>query len=154
MTTAMLCRVMVPGEEQKVLALVMRGFHELVRPDFSAEGAAEFARAAQSFVVEHPDGHRITVAERDGRIVGMIDVRDSSHVCLFFVESTERGNGTGRALLDSALQHSRSEWPGLSAITVNSSPWAVQVYERLGFLATAPEIERNGIRAVPMAKQL
>jgi predicted GNAT family N-acyltransferase len=145
---------MAPGEEREVLALVMRGFDELVRPDFSDEGAAEFARAAQSFVVERQDGHRITVAERGGRIVGMIDVRDSSHVCLFFVESAERGRGTGRALLDSAMQQCLAAQPGPWTITVNSSPWAVPVYERLGFLATSSEIEHNGMRAVPMTKQL
>jgi GNAT superfamily N-acetyltransferase len=146
-------RDMVPTEEQAILALVMRGFDELVRPDFSSEGAAEFARAARAFVIARPAGHRITVAEHDGRIVGMIDLRDSSHVCLFFVESSDRGRGIGRALLESAIERaSAASIP--STITVNSSPWAVSVYERLGFLATGPEIERNGIRAVPMAKGL
>jgi GNAT superfamily N-acetyltransferase len=143
-------RDMVPGEEQTVLALVMRGFDELVRPDFTEEGAAEFSRAARSFVVDHPEGHCITVAEHEGRIAGMIDVRDASHVCLFFVESTDRSQGIGRALLLAAIERR----PAASIITVNSSPWAVPVYERLGFVASGPEIGRNGIRAVPMAKRL
>ena len=147
-------RDMVAGEEQAVLALVMRGFDELVRPDFSDEGVSEFTRAAQSFVMERPDGHRITIAERGGQIVGMVDVRDSCHVSLFFVEPDDRGHGVGRTLLESAIECCLSAEPGLSAITVNSSPWAVPVYERLGFVATGSEIERNGIRALPMAKPL
>jgi GNAT superfamily N-acetyltransferase len=92
-----------PGEEQEVLSLVMRGFDELVHPDFSDEGIAEFIRSARSFVLERPDGHRITVAEHDERVAGMIDVRDSSHVALFFVEAGERGQGIGRALLATAM---------------------------------------------------
>ena len=145
---------MDPGEEQAVLALVMRGFDEVVRPDFSDEGVSEFTRAASAFVLEHPAGHRITIAERDGRLVGMIDLRDSCHICLLFVEAGERGQSVGRALLETAIEHRSSPEPTPSAITVNSSPWAVPVYERLGFVSTGPEIERNGIRAVPMAMQL
>jgi predicted GNAT family N-acyltransferase len=145
---------MVSGEEQAVLALVMRGFDERVRPDFSDQGAVEFTRAARCFVVERPAGHRITVAEHEGRLVGMIDVRDSSHISLFFVERNDRGHGVGRTLLESAIEPCLSAEPRPSAITVNSSPWAVPVYEGLGFIATGSDIERNGIRAVPMAKRL
>jgi GNAT superfamily N-acetyltransferase len=145
---------MVSCEEQAVLALVMRGFDELVRPDFSDQGVAEFARAARSFVVERPADHRVTIAERAGRLVGMIDVRDSSHISLFFVEPDDREHGVGRALLESAIECCLSAEPRPSAISVNSSPWAVPVYERLGFTATGSEIERNGIRAVPVAKPL
>jgi GNAT superfamily N-acetyltransferase len=137
-------RDMAPGEEQAVLDLVMRGFDELVRPDFSDEGASEFTRAATSFVIDRPAGHHITVAESTGELVGMVDVRDRSHVCLFFVDADYRGRGVGRELLAAALGADSS------SVTVNSSPWAVPVYERLGFVSTGPEIERNGIRAVPM----
>jgi GNAT superfamily N-acetyltransferase len=140
-------RDMAPGEEREVLGLVMRGFDELVRPDFSDDGATEFERAASSFVIDHPAGHHITVAERDGAIVGMIDIRDGSHVCLFFVDAGARRVGVGRRLMASTTGN------GCSAITVNSSPWAVPVYESLGFVATGPEIERNGIRAVPMVQR-
>jgi hypothetical protein len=35
------------------------------------------------------------VAEREGELLGMIDVRDSSHASPFFVESGERGHGVG-----------------------------------------------------------
>jgi len=138
---------MASGEERAVLDLVMRGFDELVRPDFSDEGVSEFTRAATAFVLERPAGHHITVAEGDGKLVGMIDVRDGSHICLFFVDADSRGCGIGRELLGSAAQ------AGSATLTVNSSPWAVPVYERLGFAATGPEIERNGIRAVPMVRR-
>jgi GNAT superfamily N-acetyltransferase len=140
-------RDMAADEAQAVLDLVMRGFDELVRPDFSDEGASEFTRTATSFVIDHPAGHHITVAESDGELVGMIDVRDRSHVCLFFVDTRSRRRGIGRGLLESALG---AESPTL---TVNSSPWAVPVYECLGFVSAGPEIERNGIRAVPMVRR-
>jgi GNAT superfamily N-acetyltransferase len=144
-------RDMAAGEESAVLALVMRGFDEFVRPDFTDEGAAEFTAAARSFVLDHPTDHRITVAERDGCLLGMIDVRDGSHICLFFVDRDSRGCGVGRAVLAAAERSSEAGTP--SRITVNSSLWAVPVYEHLGFAVTGPTIEHKGIRAVPMAKE-
>jgi GNAT superfamily N-acetyltransferase len=147
-------REMVSGEEARVFALVMCGFDEVVRPDFSAEGVAEFNRAARSFIFERPAGHCLRVAERGGRIVGMLDVRDHSHVCLFFVERDVRGTGVGRALLQAAIEGASQTGERRSTITVNSSTWAVKVYERLGFDATGPVSEQNGIRFVPMSRRL
>lgn len=141
------CRDMMPGEEQAVLDVVMRGFDVYVRRDFSALGVAEFTVSVRSFILERPDGHHIMVAEESGQIIGMIDVRDNTHVSLFFVEPAYHGQGIGRALMDFAFGDY------LGRVTVNSSPWAVPIYERLGFFATGPGMERNGVRAVPMVRQ-
>jgi GNAT superfamily N-acetyltransferase len=143
------CRDMRPGEEPEVLALVMRGFDGFVRPDLSAEGTSEFTRAARSFVVEHPVGHAVTVAERDGELHGMIDLRDGSHVSLFFVEAAHQRQGVGAALLDAAT----AKHPETAVVTVNSGPSAVSAYHALAFTATAPEAEVNGIRYVAMRKE-
>jgi GNAT superfamily N-acetyltransferase len=150
-------RDMTADEAEAALALVMRSFDKFVRPDFSDEGAQEFARSAREFIVARPPGHHICVAERAGRLVGVIDVRDESHVCLFFVEPEELGRGIGRGLLDFALAGAEGgdgAAPSTTAtvITVNSSPWAVPVYERLGFAVSGPLWELNGIRSVPMAR--
>jgi GNAT superfamily N-acetyltransferase len=135
------------GEEHSVLDIVLRGFNEFVRPDFTEQGVAEFMRAVNEFVVEHLDGHHVTIAEENGRLVGMIDVRDGTHVSLFFVEPSVRGRGVGRAL----MTHAFDGYNG--PVTVNSSRWAVPAYERLGFEVTGPEAEFLGIRSVPMVKR-
>lgn len=146
-------RDMADGERERVFDLVMRSFDRFLRPDYSDEGIGEFGRAAHSFVVERPVNHRISVAERDGALLGMIDVRDWSHICLFFVEPSEQGQGIGRALLAAAVEQSVRAGVSPRALTVNSSPWAVKVYERLGFARTGPLVEHKGIRAVPMTRQ-
>ena len=147
-------RDMASGEEPLVFELVMRGFDEVVRADCTEEGVAEFSRAVHSFIVERQPGHHVTVAERDGRPLGMIDIRDGWHVSLFFVESGDRGRGVGRALLETALRRPASGAAGPAEIAVNSSLWAVPIYERLGFTATGPVSEVKGIRFVPMVKRL
>lgn len=143
-------RDMRPGEELAVLALVMRAFDQFVRPDFSQDGEVEFTRSARRFVCDHPDGHAITVAESGGELIGMIDLRDGSHVSLFFVEAAHQRRGVGAALLAAALR----EHPETAAVTVNAGPSAVSAYLALGFAATAPEAEVNGIRYVAMRKEV
>ncbi len=145
---------MAPGEGAAVLALVMAGFDEFVRPDFSDEGVAEFERSARSFVLDRPEGHSLIVAEEGNRLVGMLDVRDGSHIALFFVDADRHGRGIGRSLLGHAIERCCVVDPDVRTVTVNSSPWAVPVYERLGFVAVGPESEHKGIRFVPMVKRL
>jgi GNAT superfamily N-acetyltransferase len=145
---------MLAGEDDRVLALVLRGFDEFVRPDFPEDGVAEFTRTARALVLERPAAHSITVAVDGNAVVGMIDVRDCSHVSLFFVEAGRQGGGVGRALLEHAIGCCLASSPATTSLTVNSSRWAVPVYGRLGFVAAGPESERNGIRSTPMVREL
>lgn len=147
-------RDMAPGEEAAVLELVMTGFDEFVRPDLSDEGAAEFERSARSFVLCRPDGHSLFVAEEAGAVVGMLDMRDGPHIALFFVDAHRHGRGIGRSLLAHATDRCRIADPDVRTVTVNSSLWAVPVYERLGFVAVGRESELKGIRFVPMVMRL
>jgi len=147
-------RAMQPGEQEIVLALAMRAFDEYVRPDFSDEGVAEFSRAVHSFLLEHPPGHVVTVAVRSGEIVGMIDVKNNAHISLFFVDPAHMGRGIGRGLVEEAVRSCRAARPDLEAITVHSSPWAVGVYEKLGFSRLGPEREQDGIRFTEMVRPL
>ncbi|MBU2601335.1 MAG: GNAT family N-acetyltransferase [Actinobacteria bacterium] len=147
-------RDMAPGEEAAVLALVMAGFDEFVRPDFTDEGVAEFERSARSFVLDRPDDHFLAVAEEGDRLLGMLDLRDGSHIALFFVDAGRQGRGIGRSLLAHAIERCRVADPDVGTMSVNSSPWAVPAYERLGFVAVDVESELKGIRFVPMIKQL
>jgi ribosomal protein S18 acetylase RimI-like enzyme len=141
---------MVDGEERDVLELVMRAFDADVRPDFSQRGVEEFVRSARSFVLDPPAGHEILVAEVDGELAGMLDLRDCSHVSLFFVDAAYRGRGVGRALVDRAVGRGCACDSAVRALTANSSPGAVGAYEALGFARTGDERTVDGIRSVPM----
>jgi len=148
------CRMIRQGEEQQVFSLIERVFDEFVRSDFTAEGVAEFLRAARLMVFERPPDHFTMVAISGDRIVGMIDMKGYSHVCLFFVDARCHGRGIGRRLFDNALAVCRNAKPDLAEVDVNSSVWAVPVYERLGFKQTQPEQTINGILFVAMSRLL
>ncbi|MDD5263771.1 MAG: GNAT family N-acetyltransferase [Candidatus Bipolaricaulis sp.] len=147
-------RMMRREDRESVFALVERGFDQFVRADFAEEGVAAFLRAARRMVFEQPPEHFVMVAARDGDIIGMIDMRHHSHICLFFVEPSCIGQGIGRGLLDRAIGECRKHKAGLRRIDVNSSLWAKPVYHSLGFRQAKPEQVVNGIRFVDMVKEL
>ena len=147
-------RMMRSEDRESVFALVGRGFDQFVRADLTEEGVAEFMRAARLMIFEQPAGHFVMLADSDAHVVGMIDMKNHSHICLFFVEPSCIGQGIGRGLLDQAIVKCRTQQPGLQKIDVNSSLWAVSVYRNLGFRQTKPEQMINGIRFVEMAKKL
>ena len=57
--------------------------------------------------------------------------------------------GIARALFSTLRDHCRTA-PDTPRITVNSSPYAVGAYRRLGFRATGDERTVDGIRFTPM----
>ncbi len=145
---------MLEKEKDEVFELVKTGFDEFVKQDLTDEGIKEFYRAARSFIHERPHNHFILVAYSEGRIIGMIDVRDYSHICLFFVSGEFHNKGIGRKLLLETISKCVSHSPGCKNIDVNSSIYAVNAYKRLGFVQTKEEQIINGIKFVPMVRTI
>jgi GNAT superfamily N-acetyltransferase len=152
METTIAYRPMQAGEESAVCDLVARVFEEFVAPGFSPEGVREFLGYAEpsALVQRAQDNHFVLVAVTEDQVVGMIEVRNHDHISLFFVDARVHRRGIGRELAGQALDICRHTRPDLKEIDVNSSPYAVPVYERLGFRQVGPERVKNGIRFVPM----
>lgn len=145
-------RPMKPGEEAEVARLVLRVFDEFVAPQFSKEGVQEFRNYIDPhlFLLRSRWEHFVILAVTQKEIVGMIEVRDDGHVSLFFVEGRHQGSGVGSELLRRALGICQRRNPEMSNATVNSSPNAVGVYERLGFRRAGAERAGDHIRSIPM----
>ena len=151
-----LYRAARPGEEAAVSNLVARSFNEFIAPDFSEEGIEEFFNYAnpRSLAKRLEGSHFVLVAESEGEIIGMIEIREMKHISMLFVDKAHHGKGTGRELLRFALERIKSESLPPEEITVNSSRFAVPFYERLGFTKTSEEKTINGVVHVPMALTL
>lgn len=149
-------RIMTPDEADDVSALVLSSFEEFIKPEYDAQGVAEFQRYAEPEAIRRriAQDHVVMVAERDGALAGMIEMREGNHVGLLFVSKAFHRRGIARALLRTALAHARSQTPDLARVTVNSSTLGVAAYERLGFRQTGPERTVNGIAFIPMAMRL
>lgn len=147
-------RTMEPGEEQQVCDLVVRVFTESVAPLYPPHGVREFliyAASPAGLLSRLSSNHFVLVAELQDCVVGAIEVRNSDHVSLFFVENTLQRMGIGRGLWQRALDACIANRPDVDRITVHSSPNAAEAYRTLGFRAEGAEQTVNGIRFIPMA---
>ena len=105
-------------------------------------------------IFNYPPEHFTLVAKSSDKIVGSITVRNNFHVSIFFVDPPEMNKGIGRALFEHAVSICREKKEDVHEIEVNSSPWAVPVYGKLGFVPDGPEKENNGMRYIRMTMTL
>jgi len=141
------------AEVPEVCKLVEKVFMQFEAPEYSAEGIIEFMKYIRPEAVrERQLGglHFILRCRADGKIVGVIEVRNLDHVCLLFVDADYQRKGIARRLWQDALRKCLDRVPSLTQVSVNSSPYAISVYEKLGFKAVKEEQVVNGIRFTPM----
>lgn len=144
------------GEERAVIEMVLSSFETAIAPLYSTRGVAEFKKYAslKEMAFRSRCAHFVCVARQDGDPVGMIEIRGHRHISMFFVKSACQQMGIGRQLLSCALNRCMQKNPEMAAITVNASPNAVPAYQHLGFTPNPPEKIINGIRYIPMQKNL
>lgn len=129
---------------KNALSLIEKTFMQYEAPDYSIEGVNAFMKilADKDFI----DGLEILGAYIDSKLVGVIATKNNgNHISLFFVDGNYHKQGIGKALIKRAFENSSKD-----KITVNSSPYAVAVYEHLGFVADCKEQLTDGIRYTPM----
>ena len=131
-------------EIQKALELIWETFLRFEAPDYSEEGIKSF----KDFIDDEAMVNTLEFfgAYEDGMLRGVIATNENrKHICCFFVKAEFHRQGTGRKLWEYVLENS-----GHRLFTVNSSPYAVPVYHKLGFADTARERVEDGIRYTPM----
>lgn len=140
----------------EVSALVAGVFTEFLAQENSFEGVQEFQRYLQldAFRRRSKTNHLSLIALAQNKIVGVIEMRGYHHVSLLFVVSEFQQRGIAKELLCRAVQVCRAQEPGLAEISVNSSAYAVPIYEKLGFCCTGERQIRNGISFTPMVLKL
>ena len=149
-------RLLHPSEETDACNLVNRVFNQFIATYYTTQGMQEFQKYANPAAMRQRllDGNLVLVAAALHEIVGVIEMRGHSHVSLLFVDQAYQGQGISKELLHWALTICRQHHPLLTEVTVNASPNAVPVYERLGFVATDVQQEKNGILFTPMILKL
>jgi len=153
MTNSINLRPMGSGEEVEVSNLVARSFNEFISPDFSDEGIDEFFSYSNPRALrKRSEGsHFVLVAESDGIIAGMIEIREMRHVSMLFVDKAFQRKSLGKELLNAALERIESDGQAPEKLTVHSSRFAVPFYESLGFVQTEEEKIIHGVIHIPMA---
>jgi GNAT superfamily N-acetyltransferase len=127
----------------QALTLVVRVFMQFEAPDYASEGIATF----RAFIHDPKAVAALTFygATVEDQLAGVLATRGNSHIALFFVDPCFQRQGIGRALFLTARKACNTD-----VMTVNSSPYAVEIYRRLGFTPISDEQEKDGIRFTPM----
>ena len=132
-----------------VLALVREVFSEYEAPDYSDEGIQEFMRFIEPEAITEmlkESKLNMWMCEDNGKVIGTLAAKPN-HICLLFVHGEYHRQGIARHLLNIFIEQTKPE-----EITVNSSPYAVEAYRRLGFDDTDAEKTVNGIRFTAMKR--
>lgn len=143
-------------ELREALDLVWRVFLEFEAPDYTGEGVQEFRQfiVLDSIQQSIREGrYHMWVCHDQARIVGVLAVRPQCHISLLFVDGSCHRKGIARAMFSYMIEHF-AQASGSPVVTVNSSPYAVEAYHRLGFQDTDVEQSVNGIRFVPMMRPI
>ena len=131
-------------EIEKALCLVWKVFQEYEAPDYTKEGVEEFYKSI------HDESYLSRLcwygAFVQSELVGVIATRnEGTHIALFFVNGKYHRQGIGKQLFQT-IKSKNNE----NKMTVNSSPYAVSIYHKLGFKDTDIEQAVNGLRFTPM----
>ena len=124
--------------------LIWTTFLQFDAPDYSEEGIQSFKDFIENKEI-------ISTLEfwgaYDGpKVKGVIATNENrKHICCFFVKAEYHRQGIGRKLWEYLLKNRQNE-----IITVHSSPYAVPVYHKLGFVDTDTEQLSDGMRYTPM----
>ena len=126
------------------LDLAWKVFSEYESPDYSIEGTEEFRKCMHD--EEYLYGIDYYGAFDSSNLIGLIGIRSNlEHICFFFVDGQYHRQGIGTKLFDQLLDNYKG-----NIITVNSSPYGLGFYKKLGFVPTEEEKTINGIRFTPM----
>ncbi len=144
------------GEWDDAMALAWRVFMQFEAKDYPPEGIESF----QDFITDSVlyrmflmGEYQLFAAYDNERMIGMISLRNETHISLLFVDSRYHRRGIGRLLIQYVSDYVFRE-EGRDFITVNAAPYAVEFYHRVGFADTDVKQYNDGIWYTPMKKSV
>lgn len=139
-------------EWEDAMALAWRTFLQFEANDYPPEGVENFERFVTDSTIHRMfiiGSYHLFVAYAGTTLVGMITLRDASHISLLFVDEKYHRQGIGRALVQYVKSYLASG-SRVSRLTVNASPYGVEFYHKLGFRDVRPQEQKDGIIYTPM----
>jgi GNAT superfamily N-acetyltransferase len=142
------------GEEIQVCRMVLEVFDEFIAPDYCVEGIKEFRQYVNPELINQrlKINCLMYVAEVETHIAGVLELRDYNHISLLFVKKQYQKQGIAKAFLNKTVAICLKN--NGEKLEVNSSPYAINIYKRLGFVATDWEKTVDGIRFTAMEMKI
>ena len=98
-------------------------------------------------------GYQYNVAEDDGAVVGVVGIKDNSHLYHLFIADPQQGLGLSRLLWELARDECLAKG-NTGIFTVNSALNAQNVYLKFGFKPIDGIRDQFGIKDIPMKLEL
>lgn len=138
----MIVRKMEEQDVEAVSAICMASFFQSIACSLSEEGVTTFSQiAASSAFFDRMKGDNLMlVAENDGKIEGVIELKEGRHVAMFFISPECQKQGIGRKLLLAALNDAK-----VAIVTVSASLSSVLAYKKYGFECKGEIAESAGL---------
>ena len=132
------------NEKDEALLFAKKVYIECKDESYSEQGIGTFCNFVNN--KEITKSFKVYGAFENDVLKGII-ATDSlqKHICLFFVDKISQGKGIGKKLMSIVIDDNEN-----SFITVNSSRYAVPIYEKLGFVKMEEEKEQDGLKFTPM----
>ncbi|MGP5429383.1 GNAT family N-acetyltransferase [Enterococcus malodoratus] len=138
---------LVLSELSDVKELIKKVFTTFEAPDYSEEGITHFMTYLDEELEKEVRANQVQLwcGKVNQKIVGVLAVRLPEHIALLFVDEAYHRQGIAKQMYQTMLLELRPK-----KLTVNSSPYAVPAYEKLGFRLQGQEETVSGIRFQPM----
>ncbi len=82
-------------------------------------------------------------------IIGVITLRDQTHISLLFVDGFYQQRGLGSMMIDYVKKYVQYAYQS-THLTVNAAPYAIKFYEHRGFVHTKEPFVQKGVLVAPM----
>ena len=142
-------RKLTCDEVESAMALALEVFMQFEAPDYPPEGVETFKR---EYLENAQQGICPIYGAFDGdKLVALMGMRScKTHINLVFTKKEYHRKGIARAIFHYLLNDILTENPTLDVLTLNSSPYGLPFYLKIGFVPQSEEQEINGIRFTPM----
>lgn len=141
-------------EVSDALTLAFEVFMQFEAPDYKPQGVETFRKDIienAEFIDKCRKGIcPIYAAFDDRKMVGIIGMRNKSHINLVFTKSEYQRKGIATSIFEYLLSEVKMNSSQVKEITLNSSPYGKSFYLHLGFVPLSEEQEIDGIRFTPM----
>jgi len=132
------------NKKDEALLFAKRVYIECKDESYSEQGIETFCKFINNKKITK--SFKVYGAFEDNVLKGIIATdRRKRHISLFFVDKDSQGKGIGKKLMSFIIDDNEN-----SFITVNSSRYAVSIYEKIGFIKTEEEKEQDGLKFTPM----
>ena len=132
------------NEKDEALLFTKKVYIECKDDSYSEQGIETFCNFVDNKKITK--SFKVYGAFEDNILKGVIVTdRRKRHINLFFVDKSSQDKGIGKELMRVVINNNENSY-----ITVNSSRYAVPIYEKLGFIKMEEEKEQDGLKFTPM----